>query len=373
MPKSILRSVPLQLLWMVIGACRDDAEPDRPEVSAPIYPAVGADGGKTAVDAGLATEDANSQGQAGGSAEAGGGDASAASDELPCEVASFLRARCTSCHGAQPVPGVPMSLVSYADLERRSATFPDETHAQRALLRVQMGSMPPGGGLSAAEIQVFAAWVQAGAQPTSCASPSLDAGAGAGPDDAGGARDGAAPDARASDASATDGGGAEAGPSEAGIPDAAGAAPDAGTNDASQADAGDERTCTSDRYWTDGARRSALMSPGKPCLTCHTASTPQLSLAGTVYPSVHEPDDCNGALGNGVSVLIKAVNGQRLALTPNAVGNFFAQTGISGPYTVEIHYQGRVGIKTQPQTNGDCNACHSEGGTNGAAGRIRLP
>ena len=105
----------------------------------------------------------------------------------------------------------------------------------------------------------------------------------------------------------------------------------------------------------------------------HASAAPQLSFAGTLYPTAHEPDDCSGALANGASVLIKGANGQKIALTPNSAGNFFAQTSIPTPYTVEVHYQGRVLVKQQPQTSGDCNGCHTAKGLNGAPGRIMAP
>ena len=43
----------------------------------------------------------------------------------------------------------------------------------------------------------------------------------------------------------------------------------AGAGDASQADAAAPFACTSTAYWTGGERSSALMSPGRACLTCH--------------------------------------------------------------------------------------------------------
>ena len=48
----------------------------------------------------------------GGSASTG----SAGVDSLPCEVATLLATKCTSCHGSKPAGGAPQPLVTYADL-----------------------------------------------------------------------------------------------------------------------------------------------------------------------------------------------------------------------------------------------------------------
>jgi hypothetical protein len=381
MTRSIRSLTVVNVLW-ALGACHDgDDEPNGPEPSAPVYPVIAGDAGhaQSGVDAGLGA--GATQGQADGSTlTAGGGDGGEASpqpDQLPCEVASFLMARCQSCHGAPPLPGIPMSLATYADLALRSRAFPSETHAQRALARIQMGSMPPGGGLSPAEVALFAGWVQAGAQPGSCGSGTLDAGASASPSD-GGPSDAASPlDAASShDAGGSQGTALEAGAQgtalEAGALDA-GAADASSDSGADAADAAGSDRCSSGQHWDGGLRGSVLMAPGKPCLSCHAASAPLFSFAGTIFPSAHEPDDCFGAVGNGVAILIKGANGQRLTITPNAAGNFIAAASVPTPYTVEVTYQGRTRAKAQPQTSGDCNSCHSQQGTNGAAGRITLP
>jgi hypothetical protein len=144
-------------------------------------------------------------------------------------------------------------------------------------------------------------------------------------------------------------------------------------SEAGTADAAGSDHCSSGRHWDGGLRGSVLMTPGQACLSCHAASAPLFSFAGTIFPSAHEPDDCFGAVGNGVAILIKGANGQRLTITPNAAGNFIAAASVPAPYTVEVSYQGRTRAKTQPQMSGDCNSCHSQQGANGAAGRITLP
>jgi hypothetical protein len=172
--------------------------------------------------------------------------------------------------------------------------------------------------------------------------------------------------------------------------DAGGGAPggggsDAGAADAAASDAGNpfatQSVCTSNKSWTGGDRGSEQMHPGRGCIACHQAGAgffnaehgPAFKVAGTVFPTAHEPDECNGASSSGVSVVIKGANNQMLTLTPNAVGNFFTLDNIQPPYTAEVHYQGRVRAMATPQSTGDCNTCHTETGANGAPGRIMLP
>ncbi|MEZ4453455.1 MAG: hypothetical protein R3B09_28605, partial [Nannocystaceae bacterium] len=56
--------------------------------------------------------------------------------------------------------------------------------------------------------------------------------------------------------------------------------------------------CSSDVYWTMGDHESPFMHPGMACVACHKSQTfhkpPIFLAAGTVYPSGHEPDECNG-------------------------------------------------------------------------------
>ena len=55
---------------------------------------------------------------AGGTGASGGTSGAAASGAsgLPCDVATLLAGKCATCHGATPLPGVPMSLATYPDL-----------------------------------------------------------------------------------------------------------------------------------------------------------------------------------------------------------------------------------------------------------------
>ena len=136
--------------------------------------------------------------------------------------------------------------------------------------------------------------------------------------------------------------------------------------------------CTSKSYWTGGDKGSELMHPGGACLTCHAINrdAPRFSVAGTVYPTSHEPDDCNGVNGSslGVSVVITDANGKQLAPIPvNAAGNFHYEGNIAAPFHVKVVSHGKENAMSASPENGQCNSCHTQNGANGAPGRILSP
>jgi hypothetical protein len=133
--------------------------------------------------------------------------------------------------------------------------------------------------------------------------------------------------------------------------------------------------CTSGMTWTRGDHGSPDMNPGRACIACHTADDgPALTIAGTVYPTAHEPDLCDGANGStGVLVTIVGADGQTLTLTPGASGNFTSKTRVMLPYQAKVSYMGRDRTMAKLQTSGDCDGCHTQSGANGAPGRIVLP
>jgi hypothetical protein len=88
---------------------------------------------------------------------------------------------------------------------------------------------------------------------------------------------------------------------------------DSGPTDAAVADDTDYNTptvCTSGQTWTGGSTKSVNMEPGLACRSCHVtfgqAGTKDFDISGTVYPTAHEPDLCNG-IGN-MTVVITDVN-----------------------------------------------------------------
>ena len=149
---------------------------------------------------------------------------------------------------------------------------------------------------------------------------------------------------------------------------------DSGTGGRAQVDAGapadsgsTASVCTSKVMYSGG--NGATMQPGNNCKNCHS-----FSISGTVYPTSHEPDGCNGVNGNtGVRVVITGSNGQALTLTPSAAGNFYSNTAVSSPFTVKITNGTATRAMVTPQTVGACNSCHTQAGDMNAPGRIISP
>lgn len=249
-----------------------------------------------------------------------GGDGSGQVTDLPCEVQSLLARRCQSCHSAMP----PGPLLSRADLIAASRTDTSQSTAAVALERMAISTplrMPPSPleAADAQEIEEFRAWLEQGMPEGDCHDV-VDAG--------------------------TD-------PYDTPV------------------------VCSSERHWTGGNEESPLMRPGGACITCHEAERegPRFVVAGTLYPTAHEPDDCYGVSSKaGAEVVVTDAAGVETRLSVNASGNFFLEeASIQLPYRARVEYDGRMRVMVEAQTNGDCNGCHSEAGSQNAPGRVFLP
>lgn len=263
----------------------------------------------------------------GSPAGAGASDGGVAGD-LPCDVAALLSTHCTSCHGAPPSGGAPMSLNSLAALTAPASGFAGQTYAQRSLVRMQdpASPMPPGAGVSvsATEIAAFGAWVNGGTPAGTCGS-TVDPVFGAPPQ------------------------------------------------------------CSSNRTWTGGNSGSSQMRPGEACIACHrlNVDAPTFAIAGTVYPTGHEPDLCDGTAAAGATVTVTDKNKVSHSTTVNSAGNFYIDAGaFSGwpafPITATVTFNGKTRSMGTAVPSGDCNACHTQDGTSvgGIAappGRVALP
>lgn len=241
---------------------------------------------------------------------------------LPCDVANAL-SPCQACHGSPPVESAPFSLVTYQDLTQTSPQYSDQTVAQRVVARMQDPNFPmppnPLGPTPQADIDTMNAWIAANYPYGTCTPP------------AGGTDPFATPDP----------------------------------------------SCTNGKYNTQFA--NVAMYPGEACVSCHVSNGgPKLAFAGTVYPTAHETNDCKGVAVTGASVQVTDSANKTYSATVQTNGNFYmrAPPSLVPPYTVKLTYQGRerdmTGLVTAP-TDGDCNSCHTETGTNGAPGRILLP
>jgi hypothetical protein len=242
------------------------------------------------------------------------------SSEFPCDVQKLLAQKCQACHRADP----PGALLTSADFRRPSKAEPQKTVGELAAERLSAAGaarMPPAplDAATAAEAAAFASWVQSGAQSATC----------------------------------TDGVAIAPNPYDTPL------------------------VCSSMTTWTGGNEESPLMRPGGACIKCHEreGEGPRFAIAGTLYPTAHEPDDCNGvARAAGAKVVVTDANGASHTLDVNGAGNFFLETqSFALPYQAKVTYQGRERVMLEAQDNGDCNDCHSQDGRENAPGRIFLP
>jgi len=274
---------------------------------------------------GLGTSGAG-QGSAGANSGSAGTGSGTAEQGLPCEVGALLQKYCVTCHSNPPIAGVPHALLTYADLQAMAASVPTSKVGALAVTRMADGTMPPKPlpGPTAAEQATYKAWVDAGMPMTACGT--------------GGPVDPYATPVQ----------------------------------------------CSSGATWKGGDRGSPLMHPGGACISCHSSGGdgPIYGVAGTVFPSAHEPNDCNGASSasaGALSVVITEANGTKHTLPVNSVGNFFYEGTIGKPYLAEVSAGMAVRAMVHSQSSGDCNGCHTvSGGTNTpgadpAPGRIMAP
>ena len=251
-----------------------------------------------------------------------------AGGDLPCDVQQVLATRCQACHSSPPV-GAPMALVTYADLMAPSLMDPTKNCAQISVSRMKATTLPmpplPAMPATSAEIATLQNWIAAGYPMGSCS---------------------------ATNGVASDGGSADANANPYGTP----------------------LMCTSMTNWNGASGQN--MRPGEACIACHSLGRgPRFAIAGTLYPSAHEPDDCNGAntSTNAATVVITDKNGTVTTLRPNSVGNFSYQGTLATPFQAKVVQGGKERVMATPQTSGDCNSCHTAAGANSAPGRIILP
>jgi len=298
----------------------------------------------------IETDDGGAYIDPGGFNTTGKGAGSGANTGLPCDVQQLLENRCVGCH----LDTSTLPLLSHADLVKPSKSEPTKTTAMVAIERMQSTSKPmpppPAEPPAADEIAVLQNWVGHN-QPEgkACTPPPVaDAGADAAPDT---------------------------------------------TN------YNTPLTCTSKKTWIiqkttigkggrgpggifgggrdrdddDDVNASATMAPGRTCLNCHQKNGgPAYKVAGTVYPTAKEVDDCYGVNG-GMDVIVTDANGVETTAPVNSAGNFFIRTAIAAPYRVKIKAGAKERVMKGAATAGDCNACHTATGANGAPGRVMAP
>lgn len=145
-----------------------------------------------------------------------------------------------------------------------------------------------------------------------------------------------------------------------------------------------EPMCSSGKMWMLGDEGSPHMHPGRACRACHMQMEPEIfaryPIAGTLYATGHEIDDCRGVDGGMVPVFIEitTADARIIKLAVNSSGNFMYDVEEDGgplmyPITAKVVQGDKQRPMLTPQVTGDCNGCHTEVGTGGAPGRIVLP
>ena len=249
---------------------------------------------------------------------------------LPCDVQGIIENRCIACHAGE----LPPPLLDYEDLKAPSKKYPGKTMAEAALEEMKAKTMPPTPAVPPEddEIASFEEWVNGGTQknPEACTTP----------------------------------------------PPAGGTPGDGGLGDAGP-DGGGAVKCTSGKTWMGGNDGSPLMNPGQACNACHQQQGgPNLRIAGTVYPSLHEPNNCIGsAPPPQLRVVVTDSRNRVFNMRVNASGNFVTENGARPRPPLKAAVTD--GVKTRQMvgtvTSGDCNSCHTQNGVNGAPGRIMAP
>ena len=177
--------------------------------------------------------------------------------------------------------GLP-TLITRANLMAPSGSDPTKTNAELALIRMQSTTTPmppaPASRATATEIAALSSWIAAGYPSGSCGGGTAGAGGNTG---AGGAI-------------GTGGNGGTGGAPGGSDPFSVAA------------------QCTSKVMWNGGNQGSASMNPGMACINCHSKGEgPGFSIAGTLYPTGHEPDRCNGVSATtGAQVVIIGADGR---------------------------------------------------------------
>ena len=248
--------------------------------------------------------------------------------DLPCDVASALGGACSSCHGTTLADGAKVHLVSRADLAAPLSTDPTRTMAELCLARMKNDQkpMPPTVAAAPSAIAILEKWIAAGMPEGTCSAAGIDYST--------------------------------------------------------------ESVCTSKKKWTLGDEEGdENMNPGQACIACHKQEAAEgshevklFSVAGTVYPSAHEPDNCNGIDGakRPTTVIVTDATGKTVTLDVNEAGNFMTEEKLKKPLRAKVK-RGNVVYEMQGEVkDGDCNACHTEAGRADEGdeyprGRIVLP
>jgi hypothetical protein len=236
---------------------------------------------------------------------------------VPCDVATYLSAKCLSCHGAPPLPSALASLVTYDDLQAKSKEDPTKNEAELSLARMKNAAapMPPGALPSAADVALLETWISAGYPMGSCGGDA-------------------------------DGGGAPPPP------------PPPPASVFKNAPAFTAQT---------GPRAH---NAGKDCMSCHRTGggeAPRFSFGGTLY-------DQKGSPVAGAEVRLVDASGKAVSAYTSSTGTFYSGTTFAAP----AHVGARSATASSEMlselqaADGACSSCHCTG-ANCTVGLVHLP
>ena len=243
----------------------------------------------------------------GGSTGAAGAPAASG---LPCDVATYLAAKCASCHGNPPLPSALAGLVTYADLKATSKEDPTKNEAELSVARMKNAAspMPPGAPPPATDVAILEDWIAAGYPMGSCGN---------------------------GNGTAADGGSSVPPP-----PSVFEGAP------AFQAQTGPR-----------------AHNAGKDCMSCHRTGggeAPRFSFGGTLY-------DQSGNPVAGAEVRLVDANGKAASVYTGTNGTFYGEgSGFAAPAQVGVRNASSAKDMVsalQASNGGGCSSCHCTGGT----------
>jgi hypothetical protein len=273
----------------------------------------GSSGASQANAGGASGAPSSVSGSSGGSSSSGvthdagpiNGPPPAAGAGLPCDVATVLASKCTSCHSDPPINNSLAGLMTHADLLATAKEDPTKNEAQLSLVRMQNTASPmPPAALNApptaSDISTLQSWISAGYPTGSCGS------------------DGGTP--------------IEAGPSIVVFDVFQGKpfAPGTGSNS---------------------------HNAGQDCMRCHAGGgddAPKFSLGGTIY-------DLTGNPVGGAEIRVADQNGAAFSVYSGSNGTFHSSTTFSASAHVGARTATTANTMISLLSYGGCSKCHGTG------------
>jgi polyvinyl alcohol dehydrogenase (cytochrome) len=155
------RTMHLRTGMLVVALCVTACK-SNDQSNVPVLITAGASGGP-GVSAGAPAAVSGS----GATGAAGTSVATADTGDVPCAVATVLKAHCVQCHGNTPAQGAPVSLVSSASFNRDAG---GQREGTAVLARVRSSERPmpppPNARLTDPEVTTLDSWITPGALPT---------------------------------------------------------------------------------------------------------------------------------------------------------------------------------------------------------------